>query len=112
MGLPLTAQEGRRLWMLNAVGIPAGVDDGQVRSMLLRDYDLEIGGGLGPLQGKVWRIGLMGESSTPANVLLVLTALERALRAQGRTIEPGTAVRAAADLLQDPGDAPAPALEQ
>lgn len=99
MGLPLAAQEGRRLWMLNAVSIPDGIDDGDVRAALLRDYDLEIGGGLGPLKGKVWRIGLMGESSTPANVLLLLTALERVLRARGREIEAGTAVRAAAALL-------------
>jgi alanine-glyoxylate transaminase/serine-glyoxylate transaminase/serine-pyruvate transaminase len=99
MGLPLAAQEGRRLWMLNAVSIPDGIDDREVRAALLRDYDLEIGGGLGPLEGKVWRVGLMGESSTPANVLLLLTALERVLRAGGRDIAPGTGVRAAADLL-------------
>lgn len=83
MGLPLAAQVGRQLWMLNSVGIPDGIDDADVRSFLLRDYNLEIGGGLGPLQGSVWRIGLMGESSTKANVLLVLTALERALKARG-----------------------------
>ena len=106
MGLPLTAQEGRQLWMLNAVGIPAGVDDAEVRSFLLRDYNLEIGGGLGPLKGKVWRIGLMGESSNPANILLVLTALERALRERGRSIEPGAAVRAAATVLNDQGRTP------
>lgn len=101
IGLPLTAQEGRRLWMLNSVAIPDGIDDAEVRSELLRDYAIEIGGGLGPLKGKVWRIGLMGESSTQANIVLVLTALERALRDRGRQIEPGTGVRAAAKVFAE-----------
>lgn len=99
IGLQLAAQEGRRLWMLNSVGIPDGIDDAGVRRDLLDQFNLEIGGGLGPLKGRVWRIGLMGESSTPANVLLVLTALERALASRGHPVECGAAVRAAGALF-------------
>ncbi len=99
MGLPLAAQEGRRLWMLNSVTIPSGIDDAEVRKRLLADYNIEIGGGLGPLKGKVWRIGLMGESSTPANVLLLLTALERILRDLGKDMPDGAGVMAASSIL-------------
>ncbi len=100
LGLTLAAQDGHRLWMLNSVAIPEAIDDAAVRSALLRDYDIEIGGGLGPLKGKVWRIGLMGESSTAANVLLLLTALERILAGMGQGIDPGAGVRAAAVELE------------
>lgn len=99
MNLSLAAQEGRQLWMLNSVTIPAGIDDAKVRTRLLEEYNLEIGGGLGPLKGRVWRIGLMGESSTVANVLLVLTAFERSLGDCGHPIESGTAARAAGEVL-------------
>jgi len=99
IGVPLAAQEGHRLWMLNSVTSPDGVDDAAVRKTLLNDFNLEIGAGLGPLKGKTWRIGLMGESSTEANVLLVLTALERTLPRHGHKIEPGSGVRAAAQAL-------------
>jgi alanine-glyoxylate transaminase/serine-glyoxylate transaminase/serine-pyruvate transaminase len=95
LGIPLAAQEGHRLWTLNSVTIPAGVDDGAVRRQLLEDYNIEIGAGLGPLQGKVWRIGLMGESSTQANVLLVLSALETILKKQRYRCPPGVGVSAA-----------------
>jgi alanine-glyoxylate transaminase/serine-glyoxylate transaminase/serine-pyruvate transaminase len=79
IGLGLVSEEGHRLPMLNAVSVPDGVDEARVRGRLLKDHGIEIGGGLGPMKGKVWRIGLMGESSTPANVLLVLAALGEAL---------------------------------
>jgi len=95
IGLGLAAQENHQLWTLNSVRIPDGVDDAGVRSALLSAFNIEIGGGLGPLKGQVWRIGLMGESSTPANVLLVLSALERVLPPCGHPIEPGAAVAAA-----------------
>jgi alanine-glyoxylate transaminase/serine-glyoxylate transaminase/serine-pyruvate transaminase len=75
MGLSLLPPEGERLWTLNAVRVPEGVDEAAVRKRLLQTYDMEIGAGLGPLVGKVWRIGLMGASSTPALVTLVLAAL-------------------------------------
>ena len=81
--------------MLNAVTVPDGVDEARVRGRLLREHGIEIGGGLGPMKGKVWRIGLMGESSRRAHVLTVLAALEDALRADGRAIDPGAAVAAA-----------------
>ncbi|MEO8605271.1 MAG: alanine--glyoxylate aminotransferase family protein, partial [bacterium] len=95
IGLPIASQEGHQLWSLNSVAIPDGVDDLAVRQALLADYNLEIGGGLGPLKGKVWRIGLMGESSSAANVLLVLHALERILPRCGYAVSPGAAVAAA-----------------
>jgi alanine-glyoxylate transaminase/serine-glyoxylate transaminase/serine-pyruvate transaminase len=95
MGLPLAAQEGHRLWTLNSVTIPAGIDDAVVRRQLLDDYNIEIGAGLGPLRGKIWRIGLMGDSSSRSNVLLVLSALEEILRKQGYTCASGAGVSAA-----------------
>ena len=75
MGMGILPDPKYRLWSLNAVKIPDGVDDMAVRKALLNDYNIEIGGGLGDLKGKVWRIGLMGCSSSKANVLLVLSAL-------------------------------------
>ena len=95
LGIPLAAQEGHRLWTLNSVSIPDGVDDGAVRRQLLDEYNIEIGAGLGPLRGRVWRIGLMGESSTRSNVLLLLSALEEILQKQGYRCSPGVGVSAA-----------------
>jgi len=95
MGLEMFAQEGHRLPMLNAVRIPDGVEDAPVRKALLNDYGIEIGGGLGLYKGKIWRIGLMGESSTKNNVLLLLAALGDALSRQGYRAADGTGVAAA-----------------
>jgi alanine-glyoxylate transaminase/serine-glyoxylate transaminase/serine-pyruvate transaminase len=95
MGMSLAAQEGYRLWTLNSVTIPNEIDDAAVRRELLEEYNIEIGAGLGPLRGKVWRIGLMGESSTRSNVLLVLSALESILRKQRYSCTPGAGVSAA-----------------
>jgi alanine-glyoxylate transaminase/serine-glyoxylate transaminase/serine-pyruvate transaminase len=95
LGLPLAAEEGHRLPMLNAVTVPAGVDEARVRSRLLADDGIEIGGGLGPMKGRVWRIGLMGESSRRESVLSVLAALEVALAAEGHRVTPGAALAAA-----------------
>jgi alanine-glyoxylate transaminase/serine-glyoxylate transaminase/serine-pyruvate transaminase len=95
LGLGIASEEGHRLPMLNAVTVPDGVDEARVRGRLLRDHGIEIGGGLGPMKGKVWRIGLMGESSRRTHVLAVLAALEDALRAEGRRVAPGTALAAA-----------------
>jgi alanine-glyoxylate transaminase/serine-glyoxylate transaminase/serine-pyruvate transaminase len=80
MGLSLLPPEGERLWTLNAVRVPDGVDEAAIRQRLLQTYNMEIGAGLGPLAGKIWRIGLMGTSSTPALVTLCLAALRDALR--------------------------------
>ncbi len=79
MGLQLTAQEGHRLWQLNAVGVPDGADEAGVRTALLNDHGIEVGAGLGPLQGKVWRVGLMGHSSSEDNVDRFLAALKSLL---------------------------------
>ncbi len=68
-----------RLPQLNAVIVPEGVDEAGVRRSLLNDHDIEIGAGLGPLAGKIWRIGLMGASSRPEAVDRVLAALSQAL---------------------------------
>ena len=95
MGLVLHADAGYRLPVLTTVRIPEGVNDAEVRGGLLNRNSIEIGGGLGDLRGKVWRIGLMGESSTPGNVLLVLNALGRALRGQGFAADIRAAVEAA-----------------
>jgi alanine-glyoxylate transaminase/serine-glyoxylate transaminase/serine-pyruvate transaminase len=100
IGLDLAAQEGHQLWTLNAVRIPDGVDDGAVRKALLGEFGVEIGGGLGPMKGKVWRVGLMGESSTEGNVLLLLSALERVLPRFGYPLETGAGVAAAARALE------------
>ncbi|MGO9205536.1 MAG: alanine--glyoxylate aminotransferase family protein, partial [Candidatus Limnocylindrales bacterium] len=79
LGLRLHVPLEHRLPSLTAVRIPEGVDDGGVRARLLRDYRIEIGGGLGTLKGRVWRIGLMGDSSHRENVELLLGALRRIL---------------------------------
>jgi alanine-glyoxylate transaminase/serine-glyoxylate transaminase/serine-pyruvate transaminase len=83
MGLEMNVEVGARLWSLNAVRVPDGVDDARVRGRLLEDSNIEIGGGLGPLKGRIWRIGLMGSGSTRENVLLVLAALRSALDKEG-----------------------------
>ena len=95
MGLLYAVAEGLQLPMLNAVLIPAGADDLKVRQQLLNEFGIEIGGGLGPMKGKTWRIGLMGETSSPRNVLLLLAALERCLGDQGIKTPPGAGVAAA-----------------
>lgn len=95
LGLPYTAQEGHQLPQLNAVRIPAGVDDMAVRKQMLAEFGIEIGGGLGDLKGKAWRIGLMGHNSWPKNVLLVLAALGQCLRTAGAAGDPGAGVAAA-----------------
>ena len=95
LGLELASEEGHRLPMLNAVTVPDGADEGRVRSRLLAEHGIEIGAGLGPMKGKVWRIGLMGESSRQSHVLTVLAALEQALRAEGRSVAAGVALSAA-----------------
>lgn len=100
MGLVLHADAGYRLPVLTTVRIPEGVNDGEVRGTLLSRNSIEIGGGLGDLRGKVWRIGLMGESSTPGNVLLVLNALGKILREQGFPADIRAAVEAATGRLE------------
>ena len=99
MGLELLPPEGERLWTLNAVCVPDGVDEAAVRKYLLQQFNLEIGAGLGPLAGRIWRVGLMGSGSSSQLILLFLSGLERALRAQGVAVSPGTGTAAAGDAL-------------
>ena len=80
LGFEFLVPEQYRLPMLNAVKIPAGVDDAAVRGQLLNDYNIEIGGGLGDFAGKVWRIGLMGCSCTPNHVNMLLAALRTIMK--------------------------------
>lgn len=82
MGLSMAVAPAQRLWSLNAVSVPEGIDDAKVRTRLLAE-NIEIGGGLGPMKGRIWRVGLMGSGSTRENVRLVLDALHRALNAEG-----------------------------
>jgi alanine-glyoxylate transaminase/serine-glyoxylate transaminase/serine-pyruvate transaminase len=86
LSLSVLPPAGERLWTLNAIVVPAGIDEAAVRRHLLDQFSIEIGAGLGTLAGKVWRVGLMGASSSPQLVVLLLGALESALAAQGRTL--------------------------
>ena len=79
LGLGLASQKGHQLWQLNAVAVPEKVDEGTVRKILLVEHGIEIGAGLGPLAGKVWRIGLMGHSSSEENVDRILNGLKDCL---------------------------------
>ncbi len=79
LGLGISVAPDIRLPQLNSVSIPAGVDDAQVRARLLEEWGIEIGGGLGELAGRIWRIGLMGQGSNIRNVTLCLDALKVAL---------------------------------
>jgi alanine-glyoxylate transaminase / serine-glyoxylate transaminase / serine-pyruvate transaminase len=95
LGLEPAAQEGHRLPQLAVVKIPAGIDDVKVRGELLRNFNVEIAGGLGPFKGKVWRIGTLGESSRREYVTLVLGALETILSSMGVEVARGAALAAA-----------------
>ncbi len=85
MGLEMHVAEGHRLWSLNTPRVPAGIDDLKVRQRLIAKHGIEIAGGFGPLAGKVFRIGLMGQLSTEPDTLLFLEAFEEALREEGFT---------------------------
>ena len=95
MGLKFVVPEHERLPQLNAITVPEGVDEAAVRALLLSDYQLEIGAGLGAMAGKVWRIGLMGHASHPGNVRLCLGALDDVLGRINAPIRRGVAVDAA-----------------
>ncbi len=94
-GLKFLVEPAHRLPQLNAVLVPEGVDEAAVRAYVLAKWGLEIGAGLGPLKGRIWRIGLMGASATAWHVRLCLTALCEALNAQGFKADAGAAVSAA-----------------
>lgn len=95
MGIQYSVTAEVSLPMLNSVLIPDGVDDAAVRGQLLNEFGIEIGGGLGPMKGKTWRIGLMGEAAKKSNVLVFLAALEQCLNKQGVKPSPGAGVAAA-----------------
>jgi len=99
MNIEFVVDPDHRLPQLNAVRIPEGVDDAQVRSRLLQDYQLEIGAGLGGFAGKVWRIGLMGQSACTRNVVYCLSTLEKVLTDLKAPISQGVAVPAALSVL-------------
>lgn len=98
MGLGFVVDANARLPQLNAVNIPAGVDEAVVRKRLLEDWNLEIGAGLGSLAGKVWRVGLMGYAANRTNVLLCLSALGSTLKTMGTDVTPDAAIMAAQDV--------------
>jgi alanine-glyoxylate transaminase/serine-glyoxylate transaminase/serine-pyruvate transaminase len=98
-----TAAAGHQLPMLNAVRIPAGIDDAKVRNGLLHRFGIEIGGGLGAFKGQVWRIGLMGYGSRQANVLTFLAALEQLLAEQNYQFQAGASVAAANGVYASAG---------
>ncbi|MBP7571399.1 MAG: alanine--glyoxylate aminotransferase family protein [Acidobacteria bacterium] len=99
MGLGLLPPAAERLWTLNAVRVPDGVDEARARRELLERFNMEIGSGLGPLAGKIWRVGLMGNGSTPQMVLLFLGALEAVLGSQGYRVPAGAGTAAAIGAL-------------
>ncbi len=100
MGLNFVVPEGQRLPQLNAVSIPDGVDEAAVRTALLKEYNLEIGAGLGAMAGKIWRVGLMGYASNQTNVLFCLGALDAILSGMHAPINSGVAVDAARAAYQ------------
>jgi alanine-glyoxylate transaminase/serine-glyoxylate transaminase/serine-pyruvate transaminase len=95
MGLEPWAQEGHRLPSLIALKIPEGVKDTETRQHLLQKFQIEISGGLGPVKGKIWRVGLMGPNSNRKNTILALTSLASALNAQGFKASASAALEAA-----------------
>jgi alanine-glyoxylate transaminase / serine-glyoxylate transaminase / serine-pyruvate transaminase len=98
LGLQSLPPVGNRLPMLTCVTVPSQIPEAEIRTALLSIYGIEIGGGLGPLKGKVWRIGLMGESSTEAHVLTLLNALEAIFIRGGWLSTPGIALQAASRI--------------
>ncbi len=92
MGISMLVPVENRLPTLTTVCVPDGVDEAKVRAYLMHHHGIEIVGGLGPLAGKVWRVGLMGASCQPRHVILLLAAMEAALKAQGWGVPAGAGV--------------------
>ena len=95
LGLQLFSDPAHRLNPLTTVVVPEGVDGALVRSKLLGDFGIEIAGGLGELAGRIWRIGLMGESSRESNVFALLSSLEIILAEEGYEVARGAGVAGA-----------------
>ena len=104
MGIGLLAAAGYRLNPLTTALIPEGIEDATVRQRLLADYNIEIGGGLGQVRGRAWRIGLMGESAKETNVFALLSALEQILPTLGYEVASGASLSAAQRALVDYAD--------
>jgi alanine-glyoxylate transaminase / serine-glyoxylate transaminase / serine-pyruvate transaminase len=100
MGLAIVAAKNYRVPSVTGVFAPDGVDEAAIRKYLLQHDNLEVSGGLGPLAGKIFRVGLMGYNSTPTNVLTFLSALEGALADQGYEVPAGAGVAAAQQSLR------------
>jgi alanine-glyoxylate transaminase/serine-glyoxylate transaminase/serine-pyruvate transaminase len=112
MGLELFVKNpADRLPTVTALRIPEGVDDHKVRNQLLAEFNIEIAGGLGPVKGKIWRVGLMGYSSQRNNVLLFLGAFEKVLLDQGHRVPSGAGVGAAVQSYSQAQPVPAGAAK-
>lgn len=94
VGLNLASQEGYQLAQLNPIRVPEGVAEAGIRSKLLEEFGIEVGAGLGPLKGKIWRVGLMGEGSSRENVRLFLSALCQTLNEAGHPVDAAAALAA------------------
>jgi alanine-glyoxylate transaminase/serine-glyoxylate transaminase/serine-pyruvate transaminase len=102
MGLvPFVTKAEDRLVTVTAINIPAGIEDAKVRRQLLDEFNIEIAGGLGPIKGKIWRVGLMGYSCQETNVLLFLAGFEKTLLDQGFRLPAGAGVAAALRSYQN-----------
>ena len=99
LGMRALAPQGAQATPLTAAVVPEGIDEAAIRRSLLSEYGIEIGGGFGPLAGKIWRVGLMGESSQGKHVLTLLHALEALLSRQGLEFAPGSSIAAAHRVL-------------
>ena len=106
MGIGLLADESYRLNPLTTAVIPEGIEDAEVRRTLLTSHNIEIGGGLGDLRGKAWRIGLMGDSARESNVFALLSALEMTLSGMDFEVAHGASLAAAQRALADFDGAP------
>ncbi len=96
MGLKLLVEKPQdRLATVTAVMIPAGLDDAKVRNQLLDEFNIEIAGGIGPLKGRIWRLGTMGYCSQKPFILELLAALDKVFVDQGYRHSPGVGVGAA-----------------
>ena len=101
MGLQMfVADPGARAWTVNTIRVPDGVEEARVRASLTERFGIEIATGIGDLRGKIWRVGLMGQTAKPELVLLLLNALESVLGERGFSCPRGAGVAAAEKELQ------------
>ena len=103
MGLHMLVEEPYRQPMVLTPTVPEGIDAEKLRQRLLHEHNIEIGAGFAELNGKIWRIGLMGYGSQKNNVVLCLAALGSVLAQEGYKFEQGASIRAAADVYQEAG---------